>query len=68
MGERSNHQPTGQVFKKTNCHLIAISNKNNENSSPQTKMIMKLKDHSMINTSKYINKEKTNDLTSDTSI
>lgn len=34
--------------------------------SHKQKMIMKLKDHSMINTSKYINKEKTNDLTSDT--
>lgn len=29
---------------------------------------MKLKDHSMINTNKYIKREKTNDLTSDTLI
>lgn len=39
MGERSNHQPTDQVYTKTNCYLIAISNKKQwkKNSLPQTK-------------------------------
>lgn len=40
-----------------------------KNSLPTNKkMIMKLKDHSMINTNKYIKKEKTNDSPSDTLI